>query len=120
MKNMEDKLIEQLKNGTCPFTGQRYDCARCEVEPEHHRIPCGDDSSKSVWHMCFCITRFVQGHTDKREMKRIAKGFTLEDGSNPSPEYLLEYFAELYRLGAEKIPMCDCKRFCFKHGCMGD
>lgn len=117
---MNDSLIEQLKTGTCPFTGQLYNCVRCEIKPERHRIPCSDNHTRSILHMHFCISRFIKGQTDKREIKRLAKGFTLDDGRHPTPEELMEYFAELWRLGAEVIPMCECKRFCFRHGCMGD
>ena len=115
---MSDALIDKLKNGTCPFTGQHYDCARCELKPEYHQIP-GDTPGTHELHMCFCITRFAKGQTTKKEMKQIAQGFIMDGGGHPLPETLLDYFSELYRYGVEVIPMCDCERFCFKHGCMG-
>lgn len=111
---MEDKLLEQLKHGTCPFTGQTYNCERCEIEPEYEKGP-------HVLHMSFCITGFVNGILGKRELKRTAKAFVMDDGTHPTPEELLAYFKKLYRLGVNVIPMSDnCKKFCFKHGCMGD
>ena len=115
---MSDPLLDKLQNGTCPFTGQRYDCARCELEPENHPI-LSDEPGWSIVHCYFGITRFATGQTTKREMRRIAKGFTVQNGLNPDPEYLLEYFRELYKYGVEVIPMCNCERFCFKHGCRG-
>lgn len=111
---MEDKLLEQLKHGTCPFTGQTYNCERCEIKPEYEKGP-------HVLHMSFCITGFVDGILGKRELKRTAKAFVMDDGTHPTPEKLLAYFKELYRLGVNVIPMSDnCKNFCFKYGCMGD
>lgn len=116
---IEDKLINKLKTGICPFTGQRYDCARCEIEPERVDIP-SDTPGTYELHMCFEITRFVFGQTTKLEMKQLARCFTNEDGKHPTPEWLMEYFRTLHSFGVEKIPMCDCERFCFRHGCMGD
>lgn len=116
---MNEPLIQKVKNGTCPFTGQRYDCARCELNPENHPIPVKDQPGLSEVHCCFCITRFATGQTTKIEMRRLAKGFTI-DGRNPTVNQLLEYFRELYALGVQVIPMCECERFCFKHGCRGD
>ena len=120
---MSDGLLDRLKTGICPFTGRRYDCARCETKPERRPIPGG---APGVYlgvyelHLAFCITRFATGQTTAQELKRIARGFAAEDGAAPEPNELLAYFRELYRLGVEKIPMCQCKRFCFRHGCMGD
>ena len=111
---MEDKLLEQLKHGTCPFTGQTYNCERCEIKPEYEKGP-------HVLHMSFCITGFVEGKIGKLELGRTARAFRMDDGRRPTPTWLLEYFKKLYRLGAKVIPMSDnCKNFCFKHGCMGD
>lgn len=116
---MTEPLIEKVKNGICPFTAQRYDCARCDLDPESTPITSNDFPGMTELHMSFCITRFATGQTDKREMRRIAKGFISEDGTNPTVDYLLDYFRTLYSLGVELIPMCSCDRFCFKHGCKG-
>ena len=116
---MTDPLLDKLKNGTCPFTGQRYDCARCELKPENRPIPSQKRPGFSEIHCFFCITRFATGQTTKIEMRRIAKGFIM-DGRTPTVNELLEYFRKLYALGVEVIPMCECERFCFKHGCRGD
>lgn len=102
-------LIEQLKTGKCPFTGKTYNCERCNVEPEEHPIP-SDTPGMHELHMRFDITRFAEGQTTKTEMKQIATGFTKEDGTHPKPDELLEYFRQLYRLGVEVIPMCNCRR----------
>lgn len=111
---MSEPLIEQLKTGTCSFTGKTYNCERCEVKPKYEKGP-------HVLHMSFCITGFVNGILGKRELKRTAKAFVKADGTPPTPEELLEYFKELYKLGAKVIPMSDnCKNFCFKYGCMGE
>ena len=115
---MMNNIIEQLTTGKCPFTGKTYNCERCNVTPEPHPIP-SDTPGFSEIHLQFCITRFAEGKTTRKEMIQIAKGFIAEDGSHPTPEELLTYFQKLYRLGVEVIPMCSCKRFCFKHGCMG-
>ena len=117
---MNEPLIHKVKNGTCPFTGQRYDCARCELKPEEHPIPSQKRPGFSEIHCCFCITRFATGQTTKPEVMRLAKGFTREDGSHPRSDELLEYFRDLYRYGVEVIPLCKCERFCFRHGCRGD
>ncbi|MBQ4434346.1 MAG: hypothetical protein IJU61_03530 [Victivallales bacterium] len=114
---MEDTLIKLIQKGTCPFTGQRYDCARCEVKPEYHKIPSDQPGMHSI-HMSFCITGYVK-QMSRKELRRIANIFTMDDGRHPKVDELIEYFTELYKLGVEHLPMCDCKRFCFKHGCMG-
>ena len=116
---MTEPLIEKLKNGTCPFTGRGYDCARCELDPEEIKMPSDTPGMYEV-HMQFCITRFVHGQTTKKEMKQVANMFVEDDGSHPTPEYLLGYFRDLARFGVEVIPMCNCERFCFRHGCKGD
>jgi hypothetical protein len=115
---MSDKIIDELKNGTCPFTGQRYDCARCEITPERHDIPSETPGMHQI-HMNFCINQFVKGYTTTAELKRLARGFVKENGKKPTGRELLEWFVELHKYGVEVLPMCECKRFCYKHGCMG-
>ena len=70
-------------------------------------------------HMSFCITGYVK-HMSRKELRGLANIFTMNDGRHPKVDELIEYFMELYKLGVEKLPMCECNRFCFKHGCMGD
>ncbi len=115
---MTEPLIEQVKNGTCPFTGKRYDCARCDLDPESIPIPAAEPGFREM-HMCFCIERFATGQTTKGEMRRIASGFVTDDGKHPTPTALMDYFRTLYSCGVKVIPMCHCDRFCFKHGCKG-
>ena len=118
---MSEPLIEQLKTGTCPFTGKTYNCERCEIKPEYNRYPTGEEGHTTMRiGLSLCITGFVTGRIGKRELNKTAKWFTMDDGRNPSPEYLLEYFKELYRLGANVIPLHECSNFCFRHGCMGE
>ena len=113
----EEPLVKKVRDGICPFTGERYDCARCDVKPKEMHKP-NDDGMHSI-HMCVCITGFVTGLQGKAMLRAIARSFTNEDGSHPTPQSVLEYFNALYRLGVKLIPICKCKRFCFKHGCMG-
>lgn len=118
---MNDPLIEQLKTGVCPFTGKNYNCERCEIKPEFNRYPTGEEGHTIMRiGISLCITGFVTGRIGKRELRQTTKMFTTNDGKNPTPEALLEYFKELYRLGANVIPLHECNNFCFRHGCMGE
>ena len=50
---MTDPLLYKPKNGTCPFTGQRHDRARCELKPEERPIPSRKRPGFSEIHCCF-------------------------------------------------------------------
>ena len=108
---MEKKfeLVERLKVEKCCFTGKVFDCGRCQLQPERIKPPCGI-------HMGICIDGYIEDNAPMREYNRLAKGF---NNKAITGRVLREYFCQLYALGVRIIPVGECSRFCYRHGCMG-
>lgn len=103
-------LIEQLKTGTCPFTGKRYDCGRCEKfeKLEFAEPPAG-------LHISMSFDGYLSD--GKRGMKELHK---IVGGKKVCTEQeCANYYWDLYRLGADTVPVGECDNFCFRRGCMG-
>lgn len=101
-----ETILVKVKNGTCPFTNEPYNCARCEVKPELQRCP-------RTMHFCLCITRPL--HFGAQGWRDTLKCFDKQD--RPAAKEIL---TKLLQLGVESIPIgCDFDHFCFKHGCVG-
>lgn len=106
-----EELLERVENGTCPFTGKAYNCARCK----------GHSMSDERWtgartlHICLCIT---QPLTHRHEgWDNVLQYYPREDRNA-----IQEGFARLLQLGVENVPMsseCGFDHFCFKKGCIG-
>ena len=102
-------MIKVLKDGVCPFTGEPYDCGKCE---KHNTLkhPIGT----STMHICLYFSDAILD--GKSGIKRLRK-MVGEDKTERSVE---EYFTELFRMGADHHPIGKlCDRFCFRRGCMG-
>lgn len=103
------ELVEMLKTGICPFTGQRYDCGRCNHEPEKEKPPCRI-------HMSVCIASYIEDNAPMSEYRRLARAFT-SPKCNVTGTMLRQYFQQLYALGVRTIPIGECDRFCYREGC---
>ena len=104
-------LVDQLRNGTCPFTGRRYDCARCE---EFRNI---DRSGTGPWDMHISMDfdgYLADGKRGIKDLHRMVGG-----NKTCTQQECADYFWQLYHLGAETVPVGDCDNFCFRRGCMG-
>lgn len=103
-------MLETLKNGKCPFTGQPYNCGACEVYKtlEH---PKGKGSF--VLHMSLYFGEAI------RDGKRGLKFLQSAVGNEHPLAEVEEYFTEGFRRGADHHPIGECDRFCFRRGCMG-
>ena len=102
-------MIKILKDGVCPFTGEPYDCGKCE---KHKTLkhPVGT----STLHMCLYFGDAI------RDGKRGIKWLRNMVGSKHTEREVEEYFTELFRMGADHHPIGEfCDRFCFRRGCMG-
>ena len=114
----DEETVRKVRDGICPFTGERYDCARCKVKPK--REIDAEAVGKPVFiHMCLGIEGYVTGMHEKAMLRNLAASMTLSDGSHPTPTFVLAWMKRLYGLGVTVVPMCKCQRFCFRHGCMG-
>lgn len=102
--------IERIKTGTCPFTGRPYDCGRCEEysKLEFHRGP-------GVLHIGLCFDGpLADGKTGMRYLHKLVGG-----NKTCTIDECADYFWELYRNGADHVPVGECDRFCYRRGCMG-
>lgn len=109
---MEDntfELVEELKTGICKFTGQKYDCARCEHTPETQEPPCNI-------HLNLHIASYIEDNAPMSEYRRMARAFTSTKCS-VTGTMLRQYFSQLYALGVRCIPIGECDNFCFRNGC---
>ena len=103
-------MIDILKYGRCPFTGNPYDCGKCEKYKtlEHPK-------GAATRHINFFFGDAIRNGRKGLNLLRKVVGYehTLRE--------LDEYFTTLYRMGADRVPMGDplCDRFCFRRGCMG-
>lgn len=107
--NNKLQMIDTLKNGTCPFTGNPYDCGRCEAYKtlEH---PMGTATLHIAFFFGDAIRDGKRGLNYLRKV--VGKDYTLHEVD--------EYFYALYRMGADHVPIGElCDRFCFRRGCMG-
>ena len=109
MKIKDLNEYKELKTGTCPHTGKRYDCARCEF-PHPPTQP-------GIYHCCLNITGTL-ARNSKREWRRLASAMLI-NGERLKPEGARKIFLVLNSLGAECLPIEECTNFCFKHGCLG-
>jgi len=105
--------IDIIKTGICPFTGNKYNCATCELDPP---MPTG----RVQWEMCMSISGPLQRNTSIKDWNKLAKAFTDEHGCRQTGEQVRDYFKFMQILGADVMPMGKrCDRFCYKHGCRG-
>ena len=105
-----EELIEQVKNGTCPFTGKPYDCARCEIKPKAHE----EFHGSRKLHCGLCITHPLSYRMGGWDVP--LEYFDPSDRREAMPQ-----LARLLQFGVEQIPFgdCDFDHYCFKHGCVG-
>jgi len=106
--------IETIRTGTCPFTGNAYNCATCELNPP---MPTG----RVKWEICMSISGpFERNGNNIREWNNLAKAFKDEYGHPQTGAQVRDYFKFMQLLGADVMPMGErCDRFCYKHGCRG-
>lgn len=105
-------MIELLKNGTCPFTGKRYDCARCE---EYTKLKRSEHVGGGAVNFNLALYFADAIRDGKRGIKWLHK-YSSPNCTLAETERL---YAGLYQLGATHYPIGNCDRFCFRRGCMG-
>lgn len=102
-------MIKVLKNGVCPFTKKPYDCGKCEAfeNLEHPKGAC-------TLHIGLYFGDAI------RDGRRGIKWLRKIVGIEHTEHEVEEYFTELFRMGADHVPVGElCDRFCFRRGCMG-
>ena len=106
--------IEIIKTGTCPFTGNKYNCSTCELDPPN-------PEGHYKFEMCMSISGPLERNGNNiREWNKLARSFTDEYGHPQTGAQVRDYFKFMQALGADVMPMGKrCDRFCYKHGCRG-
>ena len=102
--------LERLKNGICPFTGKRYDCGRCEA---HETLKHPEGTYGMHIGMNF-DGMLLDGKTGQRRLHKYVGG-----KAACTFDECVDYFADLFQLGATVVPVGVCDRFCYRRGCMG-
>ncbi len=104
--------LERLRDGICPFTGEHYNCGRCEKykELEH-------DKRVGTYHihMGLCFEgMLLDGKRGQRELHRYVGG-----SKTCTLIQCVDYYTEILKLGATTVPIGMCDNFCYRRGCMG-
>lgn len=111
----ETEIVQELRTGICQHTGKHYDCARCVWQtPKDPDLETGEVLHKKM-HMSFCIEGYVEDNTPMREWNRLGRIFSPQCTGKEAKQY----FYTLYALGVKEIPIGECDKFCYKHGCPG-